>query len=609
MPRVMRLQEQGSSEPYELNNRYNAPTAKNIGDLNGMHSWVQEHPEERKMIQTSLELLMSQSKNVQPPIFSGSFGGDLSNAPTLQVQGTAYSSKGHKMIQTPLVMLVSQSRNVCPPNLSGSTYSSNGHRMIQTPSNLLMSESRNVGLTNYTGSVGGEPTNIPSSQVHGTAYSSRGHKMIQTPWQMLMSGSRNVCPPNLSGSTYAMEMASLANPQVHSTSYSSRGHRMIQTPTDQMMSESFNAALPNSTGSAVGGEPTNIPSSQVHGTVYSSKGHEMIQTPLEMLMSQSTKPNLSGSTFGVELASVANPQVHNTVYSSRGHRMIQTPMDLLMLERRNFGPPNSTVSAVSVQPTNVPSSQVNGSAYSSSETDADNDLPPPSLNSRDTRGSGCVSGEGRATIPASSHARVQTDMEAQIHQLEHGTNNDDDLPPPSPNGSDMRVHGHVSDDGRAIVPASSYARAHIDMDAQVHHLELGTDGDDDPPPPYSNSRDMRGSGHVCGDGRAIVTTSSHARAPTDMEAQIHQLEQQAYYLVLRAFKARSDSITWEKEDLITELREELRVSDEAHQQLLNMINNDDLTHSIRDFMHWFMISIHQMRPGNGLILRRSKNIL
>ncbi|RCV11085.1 hypothetical protein SETIT_2G160000v2 [Setaria italica] len=582
MPRVMRLQEQGSSEPYELNNRYNAPTAKNIGDLNGMHSWVQEHPEERKMIQTSLELLMSQSKNVQPPIFSGSFGGDLSNAPTLQVQGTAYSSKGHKMIQTPLVMLVSQSRNVCPPNLSGSTYSSNGHRMIQTPSNLLMSESRNVGLTNYTGSVGGEPTNIPSSQVHGTAYSSRGHKMIQTPWQMLMSGSRNVCPPNLSGSTYAMEMASLANPQVHSTSYSSRGHRMIQTPTDQMMSESFNAALPNSTGSAVGGEPTNIPSSQVHGTVYSSKGHEMIQTPLEMLMSQSTKPNLSGSTFGVELASVANPQVHNTVYSSRGHRMIQTPMDLLMLERRNFGPPNSTVSAVSVQPTNVPSSQVNGSAYSSSETDADNDLPPPSLNSRDTRGSGCVSGEGRATIPASSHARVQTDMEAQIHQLEHGTNNDDDLPPPSPNGSDMRVHGHVSDDGRAIVPASSYARAHIDMDAQVHHLELGTDGDDDPPPPYSNSRDMRGSGHVCGDGRAIVTTSSHARAPTDMEAQIHQLEQQAYYLVLRAFKARSDSITWEKEDLITELREELRVSDEAHQQLLNMINNDDLTHSIRE---------------------------
>uniref|UniRef100_K3ZWU6 Uncharacterized protein n=2 Tax=Setaria italica TaxID=4555 RepID=K3ZWU6_SETIT len=146
MPRVMRLQEQGSSEPYELNNRYNAPTAKNIGDLNGMHSWVQEHPEERKMIQTSLELLMSQSKNVQPPIFSGSFGGDLSNAPTLQVQGTAYSSKGHKMIQTPLVMLVSQSRNVCPPNLSGSTYSSNGHRMIQTPSNLLMSESRNVSM-------------------------------------------------------------------------------------------------------------------------------------------------------------------------------------------------------------------------------------------------------------------------------------------------------------------------------------------------------------------------------------------------------------------------------------------------------------------------------
>lgn len=31
---------------------------------------------------------------------------------------------------------------------------------------------------------------------------------------------------------------------------------------------------------------------------------------------------------------------------------------------------------------------------------------------------------------------------------------------------------------------------------------------------------------------------------TDMEGQIHQIEQEAYSSVLRAFKAQSDAITW-----------------------------------------------------------------
>lgn len=31
---------------------------------------------------------------------------------------------------------------------------------------------------------------------------------------------------------------------------------------------------------------------------------------------------------------------------------------------------------------------------------------------------------------------------------------------------------------------------------------------------------------------------------TDMEAQIHYLEQEAYISVLRAFKAQADAITW-----------------------------------------------------------------
>ncbi|KAG8049539.1 hypothetical protein GUJ93_ZPchr0009g415 [Zizania palustris] len=107
--------------------------------------------------------------------------------------------------------------------------------------------------------------------------------------------------------------------------------------------------------------------------------------------------------------------------------------------------------------------------------------------------------------------------------------------------------------------------------------------DDDLPPPYPNSRGIRGSGRVSGNGRAIVAASSYPRAHTDMETQIHQLEQEAYCSVLRAFKAQSDAITWEKESLITELRKELRVSDEDHRELLNRVNNDDIIRSIREW--------------------------
>jgi len=37
---------------------------------------------------------------------------------------------------------------------------------------------------------------------------------------------------------------------------------------------------------------------------------------------------------------------------------------------------------------------------------------------------------------------------------------------------------------------------------------------------------------------------SYLRMHSDMEAEIHHLEQEAYYSVLRAFKAQSNAITW-----------------------------------------------------------------
>ncbi|XP_010520041.1 PREDICTED: protein EMSY-LIKE 2-like [Tarenaya hassleriana] len=68
-----------------------------------------------------------------------------------------------------------------------------------------------------------------------------------------------------------------------------------------------------------------------------------------------------------------------------------------------------------------------------------------------------------------------------------------------------------------------------------------------------------------------------------METQIHLLEQEAYCAVLRAFKAQSDAISWDKESLITELRKELRVSDDEHRELLNKVHNDDIIRRIRDW--------------------------
>ncbi|XBH69384.1 protein EMSY-LIKE 3 isoform X1 [Aegilops tauschii subsp. strangulata] len=120
--------------------------------------------------------------------------------------------------------------------------------------------------------------------------------------------------------------------------------------------------------------------------------------------------------------------------------------------------------------------------------------------------------------------------------------------------------------------------------------------DDDLPPPYPNNpnnRSIRGSGRASGNGRAIVPVSgngraiapasSYPRAQTDMETQIQQLEQEAYCAVLRAFKAQSDALTWEKEGLITELRKELRVSDKEHREVLNRVNGDDIIRSIREW--------------------------
>ncbi|XP_061360200.1 protein EMSY-LIKE 3 isoform X1 [Gastrolobium bilobum] len=108
-------------------------------------------------------------------------------------------------------------------------------------------------------------------------------------------------------------------------------------------------------------------------------------------------------------------------------------------------------------------------------------------------------------------------------------------------------------------------------------------GTDDDLPPSQRSRFQRPE-NAAGNGRsAIVGSGPFPRMQNDMETQIHNIEQEAYASVLRAFKAQSDAITWEKESLITELRKELRVSDEEHRELLSRVNADDIIRRIREW--------------------------
>ncbi|XP_042065055.1 protein EMSY-LIKE 3-like [Salvia splendens] len=120
------------------------------------------------------------------------------------------------------------------------------------------------------------------------------------------------------------------------------------------------------------------------------------------------------------------------------------------------------------------------------------------------------------------------------------------------------------------------------MDEYGPYDSSGTD--DDFPPPHQNR--MSRGGCISGNGRpAAVGSMPYTRMyeENDMEAKIHQLEQEAYSSVLRAFKAQADAISWEKEGLITELRKELRLSNEEHRDLLNRVNADETIRRIREW--------------------------
>ncbi|EOA27163.1 hypothetical protein CARUB_v10023267mg [Capsella rubella] len=110
--------------------------------------------------------------------------------------------------------------------------------------------------------------------------------------------------------------------------------------------------------------------------------------------------------------------------------------------------------------------------------------------------------------------------------------------------------------------------------------------DDDLPPSHRVPRGG-GGGRVPLNGRPSNLPPSYPKmyddVAADMEAQIHQFEKEAYISILRALQAQGDAISWEKESLITELRKELRLSNEEHRELLGRVNADDTIRRIREW--------------------------
>nr|XP_043624288.1 protein EMSY-LIKE 3-like [Erigeron canadensis] len=118
----------------------------------------------------------------------------------------------------------------------------------------------------------------------------------------------------------------------------------------------------------------------------------------------------------------------------------------------------------------------------------------------------------------------------------------------------------------------------------MDYESFDSSGTDDDLPPSHQNRIARGA-PVTGNGRPAAMGSvpyTRMYGGTDMAAQIHLLELEAYSSVLRAFKAQDNAITWEKESVMTALRKELRLSNEEHRELLVKVNSDDVLRRIRE---------------------------
>ncbi|KAJ1409129.1 ENT domain [Sesbania bispinosa] len=88
--------------------------------------------------------------------------------------------------------------------------------------------------------------------------------------------------------------------------------------------------------------------------------------------------------------------------------------------------------------------------------------------------------------------------------------------------------------------------------------------------------------HVMSIASSLQFEPRGIRDAVDLGHHVHCLETEAYNSVLKAFIAQSDLLTWGKEELMTELRKELNVTDVEHGEILMKINSDESIKWIRE---------------------------
>ncbi|OIV95444.1 hypothetical protein TanjilG_06906 [Lupinus angustifolius] len=77
--------------------------------------------------------------------------------------------------------------------------------------------------------------------------------------------------------------------------------------------------------------------------------------------------------------------------------------------------------------------------------------------------------------------------------------------------------------------------------------------------------------------------NSRSTEASEAASLIRQAEKEAYSSVLRAFKYRTDDLSWEKQELMIDLRKELKISYDEHKEIVRETNTDETLNSIRNW--------------------------
>ncbi|XP_047319345.1 protein EMSY-LIKE 4-like [Impatiens glandulifera] len=138
----------------------------------------------------------------------------------------------------------------------------------------------------------------------------------------------------------------------------------------------------------------------------------------------------------------------------------------------------------------------------------------------------------------------------------------------------------------------------------VNHIRIGAQN-------ILTMRNVGFASHARSQSAMPMLMESHGVNALNVKVKIQSVEKEAYAAVLRAFIAQSDVLSWDKEQIITELRKELNVSDDEHKELLASLCSNE---SIKIIREWQKGKLHASALVSGLLdvpefLHRSTNNL